>query len=170
MLYKNSRFKRIIFSENTTNLKTTISQRSLRNLGLLLLLLKFNNFSFLLDIKLHIYNIINTSCHVTRTPTNCSAIWLWRDSVTTAAFAVLNMIYLNLLFLYNIFRCRKFIIIVAHIWGEFYFVMVSAYKEEDSLALAIYFRLVRYFKTHHYSKPYMSKIYKIFHFCECNYF
>ena len=54
--------------------------------------------------------------------------------------------------------------------GGFYFVMVSAYKKEDSLALAIYFRLVRYFKTHHYSKPYMSKIYKIFHFCECNYF
>ena len=37
ILYKNSRFKRIIFSKYTTNLNTTISQRSLRNLGLLLL-------------------------------------------------------------------------------------------------------------------------------------
>ena len=33
---KNSGFKRIIFSKYTTNPKTTISQRSLRNLGLLL--------------------------------------------------------------------------------------------------------------------------------------
>ena len=39
-------------------LKTTISRRSLRNLGLPLLLFDFNNFSFLLDI---IENIINTS-------------------------------------------------------------------------------------------------------------
>ena len=58
ILYKNSRFKLIIFRKYTTNLKTTISQRSLRNVGLLLLLFKFNDFSFLIDI---IDNIINTS-------------------------------------------------------------------------------------------------------------
>ena len=56
--YKNSRFKQIIFSKYATNLKTTISQRSLSNLGLLLLLFEFNNFSFLIDI---IDNIIITS-------------------------------------------------------------------------------------------------------------
>ena len=50
MLYKNSRFKRNIFSKYTTNLKTTISQRSLRNLGLLLFLFEFNNFSFIKHI------------------------------------------------------------------------------------------------------------------------
>ena len=34
ILYKNRRFKQIIFSKYATNLKTTISQRSLKNLGL----------------------------------------------------------------------------------------------------------------------------------------
>ena len=58
MLHKNSRFKRIILSKYTTNLKTKISQRSLRNLSLLLLLLEFNQFSFLIDT---INNIINMS-------------------------------------------------------------------------------------------------------------
>ena len=57
MLYTNSRFKRIIFSKYTTNLKKTISQRSLSDLGLLLLLFELNNFSFLIDI---IDNIKNT--------------------------------------------------------------------------------------------------------------
>ena len=43
ILYKNSyRFKQIIFSKYATNLKTTISKRSLSNLGLLL----FFNFIF----------------------------------------------------------------------------------------------------------------------------
>ena len=50
ILYKNSRFKRIIFSKYITNLETTISPRSLRNLGLFLFLFEFNNFSFFLDI------------------------------------------------------------------------------------------------------------------------
>ena len=57
-MYKNSMFKQIIFSKYTTNLKTSISQRSLRNLGLLLSLFEFNNFSFLIGI---IDNVINTS-------------------------------------------------------------------------------------------------------------
>ena len=68
ILYKNSRFKWIIFIKYTTNLKTMISQRSLRNLNLLLLLFEFNNFSFLIDI---IDNIINTSvscAHCTELP------------------------------------------------------------------------------------------------------
>ena len=62
MLYKNSRFKRIIFNKHTTNLKTIISRRSLRNLSLLLLLFEFNNFSFLIEI---IDNIIYASKHAT---------------------------------------------------------------------------------------------------------
>ena len=66
---KNSRFKRIIFSKYTINLKTTISQRSLRNLNLLLLLFEFNKFLFLIDL---IDNIINTKG---------SAVSLSRDSV-----------------------------------------------------------------------------------------
>ena len=49
-LYKIRRFKKIIFSKSATNLKITISQRSLSNLGLLLFLFEFNNFSFLIDI------------------------------------------------------------------------------------------------------------------------
>ena len=57
ILYTNSRFKRIIFRKYTTNLKITISHRSLINIGLLVLLFKFN-FSFLMDV---IENIINTS-------------------------------------------------------------------------------------------------------------
>ena len=36
MLYKSCSIKQIIFSKYATNLKTTISQRSLSNLGLLL--------------------------------------------------------------------------------------------------------------------------------------
>ena len=55
--YKILSFKQIIFSKYATNLKTTISQRSLTNLGLLQLLFEFNNFSFLIDI---IDNIIDT--------------------------------------------------------------------------------------------------------------
>ena len=37
ILYNGCRFKQIIFSKYETNLKTTITQRSLKNLGLLLL-------------------------------------------------------------------------------------------------------------------------------------
>ena len=58
ILYKIRRFKQIIFSKYATHLKTTISQRSLSNLGLLLLSFKFNNFSFLIEI---IDNVIITS-------------------------------------------------------------------------------------------------------------
>jgi len=76
MLYKISRFKRIIFRKSTTNLKTTISKRSLRNLGLLLLSFEFNNFSFIKDI---INNIIYTS--VSRdSHLNGSAVYWSRDA------------------------------------------------------------------------------------------
>ena len=56
--YRILSFKQKIFSKYATNLKTTISQRSLKNFGLLLLLFEFDNFSILIDI---IDNIINTS-------------------------------------------------------------------------------------------------------------
>ena len=56
--YRNLSFKQIIFCRYTTNTKTTITQKCLRNLGLLLLLIELNNFSFLIDI---IDNIMNTS-------------------------------------------------------------------------------------------------------------
>ena len=69
MLYKNRRFKKIIFSIYATSLKTTISQRSLKNLGLRLLLFEFNNFS---------YN--KTSVSHDQTPTNDSAVSLSRDT------------------------------------------------------------------------------------------
>ena len=58
ILYKTNKFRRIIFSKYTTNLKTTIAQRSPRNLGALLLSFEFNYFSFLKDI---IDKIIYTS-------------------------------------------------------------------------------------------------------------
>ena len=47
----------MIFSKYATNLKTTNSQRSPRNLGLLLLLFEFNTNSLLTDI----IDIIETS-------------------------------------------------------------------------------------------------------------
>ena len=53
ILYKNHRFKQIIFSKYATNLKTTISQGSLKNLSLLLGF-EFYNFSFLQLMKLFI--------------------------------------------------------------------------------------------------------------------
>ena len=61
------RFQRIIFRKYTTNLKTTISQRSLRNLGLLLLLFEF---IYIID------NIINTfvSCDQNSYQWQCSII------------------------------------------------------------------------------------------------
>jgi len=58
ILYKIRSIKQIIFSKYGTNLKTTISQRSLRNSSLILLLLELNNFSFLIDL---INNIIYAS-------------------------------------------------------------------------------------------------------------
>ena len=50
MLYEIRSIKQIKFNKYTINLKMTISQRSLRNSGLILLLFEFNNFSFLIDI------------------------------------------------------------------------------------------------------------------------
>ena len=58
ILIKNRRFKQIILSKYATNLKTTIFQRSLKNLDLLLLLIEFYNFSILIDM---IDITINTS-------------------------------------------------------------------------------------------------------------
>ena len=60
-------------TRNATNLKTTISHRSRRNSGLLLLLFEFNNFSFLINI---INNIIYTSgsCHQNPNQWQCSII------------------------------------------------------------------------------------------------
>ena len=58
ILYKIRSIWQIIFNKYVTYLKTTISRRSLRNSGLLLLLFEFNNFSFLIDI---FDNIIYTS-------------------------------------------------------------------------------------------------------------
>ena len=58
ILHKNCRFKQIIFSQYTTNPKTTIPHSSLRKLGLLLLAIEFSNFSLIKD---KINNIIYTS-------------------------------------------------------------------------------------------------------------
>ena len=71
ILYKRSRFKQIIFSKYSINLKTIISQRNLRISGLLLLY-SFNfYFAFLIAI---IDNIITYSLYspyyVTRTLAN----------------------------------------------------------------------------------------------------
>ena len=62
VLYKFRNIKQIILNKYATNLKTKISQRSLRNLGVLLLLFEFNKSLILIDI---IDNIIYTSglCH-----------------------------------------------------------------------------------------------------------
>ena len=78
ILYKIIRnIKQITFNKNATNLKTTISQRSLRNSSLLLLL--FELYIILIDIYLIILSIRPE--HVTSTPTNGSALLLWRASV-----------------------------------------------------------------------------------------
>ena len=71
--YKISSIKQIIFNKYATNLITTISQRSLRNSSLPLLLFEFNNFSVLIDI---IDNIIYASgtCHQTSNQWQCSII------------------------------------------------------------------------------------------------
>jgi len=76
ILYKSCRIKQIILNKYATNLKTTISDRSLRILGLLLFY-----FVFLIDI---IDNIITNSpynpYYVTRTLANGSAVSLSRDT------------------------------------------------------------------------------------------
>ena len=73
ILYKIRSIKQIIFNKYATNLKITISQRSLRNSSLLLLFFECNNFSFLIDI---IDNIIHVSgtCHQNSNQWQCSSI------------------------------------------------------------------------------------------------
>ena len=73
IVYKICNIKQIIFNKYATNLKTTISQRSLRNSSLLLLLFELNNFSFLINI---IDNIIYASgtCHHNSNQWQCSII------------------------------------------------------------------------------------------------
>ena len=67
MLYEIRSIKQIKFNKYATNLKMTISQRSLRNSGLLLFLFEFNNFLLFMRPE-----------HVTRTPTNGSSVFLSR--------------------------------------------------------------------------------------------
>ena len=76
IVYKNCRFKQIIFYKYVTNLKSMISQRSLKYLGLLLLLFEFNNFH--LQKKWSIIIFIRPY-HMTRTPTKwqCSILVIW---------------------------------------------------------------------------------------------
>ena len=71
ILFKIGNIKQIIFNKYASNLKITISQRSLRNSSLLLLLFEFNNFSFLIDI---IDNILYASgtCHQNSNQWQCS--------------------------------------------------------------------------------------------------
>ena len=72
ILYKIRSIKLIIFNKNETNLKTTISQRDLRNSSLLLLLFEFNNFSLLIDIIDNIY--APETCHQNSNQWQCSII------------------------------------------------------------------------------------------------
>ena len=73
ILYKIGSIKQIMFNKYATNLKTMITQRSLRNSSLLLLLFEFNNFLFLIDI---IDNIIYASetCHQNYNQCQCRFI------------------------------------------------------------------------------------------------
>ena len=107
-IYINNRVKRIIFSKYTSNLKTTISHRSRRTLGLLLLLFEFNIFSFIKD---KIENITYTPISRDQyqyTPTNDSSVYWSRDTgvymylVLRLVVYLLNIIRLSLLFLYKI--------------------------------------------------------------------
>ena len=72
-MYNIRYIKQIIFNKYATNLKTIISQRSLRNLGVLLLIFEFNNFSILIDI---INNNIYTfgPCHQNSSQWQCSIV------------------------------------------------------------------------------------------------
>ena len=72
-MYKIRSIKQIIFNKYRTNLKTTISQRSLRNSSLLLLLFEFNNFSFLIDIIDNI-NYASGTCHQNSNLWQCSIL------------------------------------------------------------------------------------------------
>ena len=66
-------FKQIILSKYATNMKKTISQRSLRNSSLLLSLFEFNNFSFLIDIMDNIIYASGT-CHQNSNQWQCIII------------------------------------------------------------------------------------------------
>ena len=72
-MYKIRSIKQIIFNKYATNLKTMISQRSLRNSSLLLLLFKFIKFSFLIDINDNIIYASGT-CHQNSNHWQCSII------------------------------------------------------------------------------------------------
>ena len=84
MLYKICSIRQIIFIKYATNLKTAISQRSLKTSGLLLLLFEFNNFSFLIDIIDNSMSpkfqpiAVQYYCHISQSditwPVYCSAI------------------------------------------------------------------------------------------------
>ena len=73
ILYKSCSIKQIIFNKYATNLITTMSQRSLRISGLLLLLFEFNNFLLLIEI---IDKIIYASgtCHQNSNQWQCRII------------------------------------------------------------------------------------------------
>ena len=105
ILYKNRRL--IIFSKYATNLKTTISQKSLKNLSFLLLLFKSNNFSFKKDtIDNIIYmfvtrdqNSYQWQCSILKVPYAKCLRFLW-DIVVLRL--VTYLICLNLRFLCKI--------------------------------------------------------------------
>ena len=123
ILYKISRFKQIIFSKYATNLKTTISQRSLNNLDFFLLLFGFNDLKDLI----HKYNTwtrtwpelppmaVNYCCHVSPSLSHDQYTdlplvgpkllrLLWDIVVFRLVAYLLNMICLILQLLYNIWH------------------------------------------------------------------
>ena len=123
---------------NTTSLKTTISQRNLSNLGLLLLLLEFNNFLFLIDI---IDNIIITS--VSRDQN--SHQWqfslvvtclFWDIVVLRLVAYLLNIIYLNLIFLFKML----YMYIFVYIWHSF-----ISISQNRNIYTTFYFYFIFYF-------------------------
>ena len=90
--------RKIIFSKYATNLKMTISQRSLSNLGLLLLSFEFNNFSFIKDI---LDNIIYTSVSCDQS----SHQWQFSILVTWYRWRHLPIILIGL---YQLLKCLGF--------------------------------------------------------------
>ena len=71
-VYEKCKFKQILCCKYATNLKTTISQWSLSNLGLLLLLFEFNNFSFSIKIM---DNILYTSVSCDQNSSNSREVY-----------------------------------------------------------------------------------------------
>ena len=102
ILYKIRNIEQIIFNKYTTNLKTSISQRSLRNSSLLLLLFEFDNFSFLIDI---IDNIIYAS-----------ETWLQNSNQWQCSIIVT---WLRLYYVTSILHChwREFWTYILHVYG-----------------------------------------------------